>query len=129
MSTRLPYASSDAARDVETAREAYARLYASPSPRDLVSLRARYGASQKAFGVILGFGELTMNSYEKGAYPAPPNRLLLKLAADPGIFKAMYDINKERIGATQRRRIEKSEGYREALAREGSPSSIHEFAP
>jgi len=101
--------------NLDAAREAYARLYESPSPEELVALRSRYGASQKAFGAILGFGELTMNSYEKGSPPDPTNRLLLKLAADPCTFKAMYDINSSKIGAIQRRRIEESEGFLEAL--------------
>lgn len=101
--------------NLDAAREAYALLYESPSPADLVALRTRYGASQKAFGAILGFGELTMNSYEKGSPPGPANRLLLKLAADPCTFKAMYDIHSGRIGAIQRRRIEESEGFRSAL--------------
>jgi putative zinc finger/helix-turn-helix YgiT family protein len=101
--------------NLDAAREAYARLYESPSVEDLVELRARYGASQKAFGAILGFGELTMNSYEQGGSPDPTNRLLLKLAADPYIFKAMYDINCRKIGAIQRRRIEGSEGFKSAL--------------
>ncbi|HUW42092.1 MAG TPA: type II TA system antitoxin MqsA family protein [Rectinemataceae bacterium] len=105
--------------NLDAAREAYARLYESPSPEALVALRSRYGASQKAFGAILGFGELTMNSYEKGSSPDPTNRLLLKLAADPCIFKAMYDINKGKIGAIQRRRIEDSEGFQEALCWSG----------
>lgn len=100
--------------NLEAAREAYALLYEAPSPADLVALRVRYGASQKAFGAVLGFGELTMNSYEKGSPPGPANRLLLKLAADPCTFKAMYDINSGRIGAIQRRRIEESEGFRSA---------------
>ncbi len=97
------------------AREAYVRLYESPPPDALIALRAYYGASQKAFGAILGFGELTMNSYEKGSTPDPTNRLLLKLADVPYIFKAMYDINSGKIGAIQRRRIEESEGYQSAL--------------
>lgn len=101
--------------NLDAAREAYARLYEAPSPEALVSLRARYNASQKAFGAILGFGELTMNGYESGGTPDSTNRLLLKLATDPLIFKAMYDINSSKIGAIQRRRIEESEGFLTAL--------------
>jgi len=100
--------------NLEAAREVYARLYDSPSPEQLVALRARYGASQKAFGMILGFGELTMNSYEQGSPPEAPNRLLLKLAENPVHFLAMYEINSPRIGALQRQRIESSDGYRAA---------------
>ncbi len=101
--------------NLDAAREAYARLYEAPSPETLVALRARYNASQKAFGAILGFGELTMNGYESGGTPDSTNRLLLKLAADPLVFKAMYDINSGKIGAIQRRRIEDSEGFQAAL--------------
>jgi len=101
------------------AREAYARLYEAPSSDALVSLRARYNASQKAFGALLGFGELTMNGYESGGTPDSTNRLLLKLAADPYIFKAMYRINSGKIGAIQRRRIEESEGFKAASAWSG----------
>lgn len=105
--------------NLAAAREAYARLYESPTPEALVALRSKYNASQKAFGMVLGFGELTMNSYEQGGTPDPTNRLLLKLAADSHIFKAMYDINKGRIGAIQRQRIESSEGFRTALRWDG----------
>jgi putative zinc finger/helix-turn-helix YgiT family protein len=101
--------------NLDAAREAYARLYESPAPAALVALRSRYGASQKAFGSILGFGELTMNNYEKGAPPDTTNRLLIKLADDPSVFKAMYGLNKGKIGAIQRQRIESSEGFKSAM--------------
>lgn len=102
--------------NLDAAREAYAKLYESPSPEELVALRKRYNASQKAFGMILGFGELTMNGYEGGGIPDSTNRLLLKLAADPYIFKAMFEMNSGKIGAIQRRRIIESEGYASALS-------------
>ena len=100
--------------NLNAAREAYDRLYEAPNAEQLVALRSKYGASQKAFGMILGFGELTINSYEQGASPDSTNRLLLKLAARPFVFKAMYEINSMRIGALQRQRIEASEGFRSA---------------
>lgn len=113
--------------NLDTAREAYALLYEAPAPEALLSLRTRYNASQKAFGAILGFGELTMNGYESGGTPDSTNRLLLKLAADPLIFKAMYDINSSRIGATQRRRIEESPGYKAASNWSGLEALIREL--
>ncbi len=113
--------------NLDAAREAYARLYESPSPEALVALRAHYNASQKAFGAILGFGELTMNGYESGGTPDSPNRLLLKLAADPLIFKAMYAINSGKIGATQRRRIEDSPGFKAASSWDGLEALIREL--
>ena len=105
--------------NLEAAREVYARLFEAPSPEQLVALRARYNASQKAFGMILGFGELTVNGYEHGAEPDSTNRLLLKLAENPAIFKAMYDINSSRIGALQRQRIESSDAFRSSESWKG----------
>lgn len=101
-------------RNLEAAREVYDQLYATPTPSDLVALREKYGASQKAFGMLLGFGEATMNTYEKGNPPDPSNRLLLLLTQKPMVFKEIYDLNKNRIGLLQRKRIERSRGYREA---------------
>lgn len=94
-------------RNLDSAREAYDLLYATPSPAQLRALREKYGASQKAFGLLMGFGEATMHNYEKGdRTPEPANRLLLNLASDPWIFKKVYDLNKDKIGQIQRRRIE-----------------------
>jgi len=106
-------------RNLDAAREVYDRLHATPSPAELVSLRERYGASQKAFGMLLGFGEATMNTYEQGNIPDPVNRLLLKLARNPLVFKEIYATNKHRIGLTQRRRIESSPGYLGACCWDG----------
>lgn len=97
---------------LRASREAYEQKYATPSPEELIALRTRYGASQKAFSLLLGFGELTMNSYEQGNVPDSANRLLLKLAENPVCFSEMYRINKDKIGLIQRRRIEESEGYK-----------------
>ena len=113
--------------NLNATKEAYAKLYESPSSESLIELRTWYGASQKAFGAILGFGELTMNSYERGNTPDPTNRLLLKLAADPSIFKVMYDINCSRIGAIQRRRIEGSEGFLKASSWNGISALAREL--
>ncbi len=99
--------------NLSVAREMYEQRYRTPSTKELVELRTQYGASQKAFGVILGFGELTMNKYEndENAIPSPPNRLLLKLASNPDVFKEMYRLNSYKIGALQRKRIEASEKF------------------
>lgn len=115
--------------NLDAAGEAYARMYEAPSPKELVALRARYNASQKAFGMILGFGELTMNGYESGGIPDSTNRLLLKLASEPLIFKAMYALNSGKIGAIQRRRIEESEGYLSAIQWAGLGALAEQLSP
>lgn len=85
-----------------------------PAPLDIMKLRRKYGASQKAFGIILGFGELTINSYEQGAAPADANVNLLRLVEDPQTFLRLFEARKDRIGPTQRKRIEA------ALRKEGT---------
>ena len=63
------------------AREAYELLESSVSPEKIILIRESYNASQKAFGLILGMGELTINSYEQGkSIPMSSNRLLLHLS-------------------------------------------------
>jgi putative zinc finger/helix-turn-helix YgiT family protein len=94
------------------AREAYTAKYEAVTPDFVRNLREKYNASQKAFGLILGMGELTINSYEAGkAVPSSTNRLLLQLAEHPLVFCEMYEKNKDKIGMTQRKRIESSACY------------------
>lgn len=96
-----------------TARETYELLEDSVSPAKIIAIRESYNASQKAFGLILGMGELTINSYEHGkSIPMSSNRLLLHLSENPLIFFEMYERNKNKIGAIQRERIESSEAFK-----------------
>ena len=88
-------------------------LESSVSPEKIIAIRESYNASQKAFGLILGMGELTINSYEQGkSIPMSSNRLLLHLSENPLIFFEMYERNKNKIGAKQRERIEASQAYK-----------------
>ena len=99
-------------KNLLTASEAYELLENSITPEKIISIRQRYNASQKAFGLILGMGELTINSYEQGkSIPTSSNRLLLQLSENPFIFFEMYEINKNKIGAIQRERIESSQAF------------------
>lgn len=90
----------------EVARIAYDNLYDSPLPDEIIKIREKYNASQKAFGLLLGMGELTINSYEHGSVPSSANRTLLNLADDPYCFYKMYNLNKDKISEIQRNKIE-----------------------
>lgn len=110
---------SDAAQMERNLEAAYAILrkrHFILAPAEIRELREGYGASQKAFGIILGFGELTINSYEQGALPADANANLLRLVENPADFRQLYDARKELIGPTQRRRIENALAKLEAKA-------------
>ncbi|MCQ2593299.1 MAG: type II toxin-antitoxin system MqsA family antitoxin [Treponema sp.] len=78
------------------------------TPEKIISIREKYNASQKAFAIILGMGELTINKYEQGEKPSSSNRMLLLLSEDPACFYKMYSINKNKIGAIQKEKIEHS---------------------
>lgn len=94
-------------------REAYEEQYESIKPEKIIATREKYNASQKAFSLILGMGELTINSYEQGkSIPNSSNKLILQLAENPLIFFEMYEKNKSKIGSIQRERIESSLAYR-----------------
>jgi putative zinc finger/helix-turn-helix YgiT family protein len=93
-------------RNLEAAYAAYRERHSIIAPAEIRALRECYGASQKAFGIILGFGELTINSYEQGALPADANANLLRLVENPEDFRRLYESRKGLIGPTQRKRIE-----------------------
>lgn len=78
------------------------------TPEKIIAIREKYNASQKAFAIILGMGELTINKYEQGEKPSSSNRMLLLLSEDPACFYKMYEINKNKIGKIQKDKIEHS---------------------
>ena len=99
-------------KNILASREAYEAQYENFAPEKIIRIRESYNASQKAFSLILGMGELTINSYEQEkSIPNSSNRLLLQLAENPLIFFEMYEKNKNKIGALQRERIESSKPY------------------
>ena len=108
---------------------AYELLEESVSPAKIIAIRESYNASQKAFGLILGMGELTINSYEQGkSIPVSSNRLLLHLSENPLIFFEMYERNKNKIGAIQRERIESSEAFKNYQKSGGLENLYRSFA-
>lgn len=94
-----------------SARIAYDNLNISVLPMDIIKIREKYNASQKAFGVLLGMGELTINSYEQGKIPSSAHRTLLELSKNPYCFYEMYNLNKDKISNLQRKKICKNEFF------------------
>src|SRR6056297_216070 len=87
-------------------RESYRRTHNIVTPEEIRSIRNRYGAGQKPFGILLGLGKSTINTYEQGEVPTVANSMLIRAAEDPEYFKRMYIERRHLIGQTQRRRIE-----------------------
>ncbi|OHE63637.1 MAG: hypothetical protein A2Z99_03180 [Treponema sp. GWB1_62_6] len=114
-------------RTLQAAYAGYRHKLGILSPDEIRAIRARYGVSQKAFGLILGFGELTINSYESGSLPTEANNNLIKLVRHPETFKELFGSNKDKIGPTQRKRIETALTCAEASAKK--PECVAERAP
>jgi putative zinc finger/helix-turn-helix YgiT family protein len=86
-------------------REEYRAAHNLVSPKEVVRIRSGYGAGQKPFGLILGLGEATINSYESGELPTTANSNLIRTAADPAVFGRLFAQARDAIGPTQCKRI------------------------
>ena len=91
---------------INAARAAYRARHRLVSPEEIRRTRRRYAVGQKAFGLVLGMGEATVALYESGKLPTEANSNLIRLAAQPAIFRQLFDANEGKLGPTQRRRIE-----------------------
>jgi len=91
----------------EIAYDLYRRKHNYLFPEDIKRIREKYGLGQKPFSRLLGFGEITIHLYEKGALPDDTHIEMLKLAGDPENIKVIYENNKEAISETDRQAFEK----------------------
>ena len=76
-------------------------------PEEIKSLRERYGLSQRAFGRILGWGEITLHRYEHGALQDDSHNNELVLLRDPKTFKVLFERNRHKLIDIQQREVEK----------------------
>ena len=77
------------------------------TPNEIRAIRRRYGAGQKPFGLILGLGEGTIATYERGELPTSAHSSFIRLMADKRTFRSLYVERRELIGPTQQRRIDR----------------------
>jgi len=59
--------------------EAYREKTDIIKPQDIIELRERYSISQRELTVILGFGKMTINRYERGGIPTKSQSDYIKL--------------------------------------------------
>lgn len=93
---------------LSTAYKVYREMTGVISPEEIIQLRGKYNASQKAFGIILGFGELTINTYEKGSIPSEVHQKVLEAAEDTEWFCKQFNKARPKLGQTQINRIEQA---------------------
>lgn len=92
--------------NLSNAREQYRAHHSIIRPEEIVAIRRKYDISQKAFGKILGIGELTINSYEKGILPSGAHNSLIRLASLPENFVRLYSIHRTELSDLQQRKID-----------------------
>ncbi len=76
------------------------------TPQEIIDIRQKYGASQKAFAKILDLGELTINSFEQGSLPSKSVSNLIRLIHKPENFTELFDKNKNKLSSRQIKKIE-----------------------
>ncbi|MFA5162579.1 MAG: type II TA system antitoxin MqsA family protein [Elusimicrobiales bacterium] len=82
-------------KNLEQAFAGYRRKHKLLSPREIRAIREQYGLSQRAFGGLLGWGEITIHRYEAGAIQDRAHNELLELIKMPENMLFIYEENKE----------------------------------
>ena len=77
-------------------------------PDEIIRIRKKYNASQKAFAKILNLGELTINSYEQGSLVAKSISDFIKLMDHSENFTELFEKNKNKLTPNQIKKIESS---------------------
>jgi len=75
-------------------------------PKEIESLREKYGLSQRSLAALLGWGTITIHRYEVGSLPDDAHNLMLKMLCDPENFKSVFEQNKSRLPNRMRLQIE-----------------------
>ncbi len=76
------------------------------TPEEMRRLRERYGLGQRAFALLLGWGEITLHRYESGSLQDDAHNAQLKMAEDPANIRILLETNGHKLTARQRARLE-----------------------
>ena len=87
------------------------------SPKEMKSIRAQYDLGQRAFALLLGWGELTLHRYESGSLQDSAHDAQLRMAAKPANVRVLLEANGQKLSeqqrATLRLRLDELEGIEE----------------
>ncbi len=91
---------------LEAAYRIYRERHNIISPAEIVSLRGRYGLSQRGLATLLGWGEITVHRYENGSLPDQAHNNMLKLLRDPKNMAEIFTENSHRLPERARNKAE-----------------------
>ncbi|GAB4276135.1 MAG: DUF4065 domain-containing protein [Coriobacteriia bacterium] len=86
------------------------------TPEEIASIRKRWGIGQRAFSLLLGWGEITLHRYESGSIQDKAHDTQLRMAGDPSGIRTLLQANGQRLTKKQRETVEKRLAEEEAVA-------------
>lgn len=105
--------------DDETLAQAFAeyrRRHRLLQPGEMTRIRKQWGLGQRAFSLLLGWGEITLHRYESGSLQDGAHDAQLRMAQHADNVRILLDSNGDRLTSRQRETIERR--LREAEDRE-----------
>ena len=82
-------------RNLELAYDKYRRKHRLLSVSKISQIRQKYGLGQRALSRLLGWGEITLHRYEKGALPDAAHNNLLRFIEEPENMRILLEANSE----------------------------------
>lgn len=84
-------------RNFQKAYRFYREKHGLLQPEEIKEIRERYGLGQRAFSLLLGWGEITIHRYETGALQDEIHNNELILMKDPVNFQILFEKNKSKL--------------------------------
>lgn len=91
---------------LKTAFAEYRRRHGLLSPEEMAGIRQRYDLAQRAFSLLLGWGEITLHRYEAGSLQDDAHDAQLRMAASPANMRILLAKNGHKLSERQRMRLE-----------------------
>jgi putative zinc finger/helix-turn-helix YgiT family protein len=94
-------------RNLEKAYNLYRGKHNLLSPAEILTIREKYGLSQRALSRLLGLGEITIHRYESGAIQDNAHDSLLRLIENPQNMQKFLKVNRNKLPPYTAARLEK----------------------
>ncbi len=81
---------------------AYRHRHRLLAPNEMRTIRAQYNLGQRAFSLLLGWGELTLHRYESGSLQDAAHDAQMRMAANPANVRVFLEANGDKLSEQQR---------------------------
>lgn len=88
----------------------YRRRHGLLQPDEMVHIRKKWGLGQRAFSLLLGWGEITLHRYESGSLQDAAHDAQLRMAERPENIRILLHSNGDRLTRLQRETVERRLG-------------------